>query len=144
MSSQCLCSALSWNKLAAASSYRKNSTQMLRINRHFSHLVTHGLEIDTRLYHIINRKYHPLGIFYVKLPRQTVCVYLVILTSNKSGTFVFSDSVPPQYRYDIIICRDQSSHLGASQYSSWTKLCFVFCHAVCMCVLSFLLIWIHS
>lgn len=21
-----------------------------------------------------------------------------------SGTFVFSDSVPPQYRYDIIIC----------------------------------------
>lgn len=28
----------------------------------------------------------------------------LILTSNKSGTLVFSDSVPPQYRYDIIIC----------------------------------------
>lgn len=31
---------------------------------------------------------------------------LVILTSNKSGTLVFRDSVPPQYRYDIIICRE--------------------------------------
>lgn len=40
---------------------------------------------------------------------------LVFLTSNRSGTLVFRDSVPPQYRYDIIICtratnlRDQGS-----------------------------------
>lgn len=28
----------------------------------------------------------------------------VVFTSSKSETLVFSDSVPPQYRYDIIIC----------------------------------------
>lgn len=33
-------------------------------------------------------------------------VSVVILTSSRSETLVFSDSVPPQYRYDIIICRE--------------------------------------
>ncbi len=55
-----------------------------------------------------------------------VCIYLVILTSSNSGTLVFRDSVPPQYRYDIIICREVKGLIYSSHVVN--NVVYVFCH----------------